>query len=110
MPEHSTPNRRGKVSRLGNTSVNCSACLNIWKFELLHASEAEMRSAGTQVLSRNMPCSRRLLNRRSALAHSFRGYTYLLEGEEIRARAGNNKALLDSAIKTFAAAFPDLDE
>jgi len=50
------------------------------------------------------------MNARSALAHSFRGYTYLLEGDEIRTRAGNSKSLLDSAIKTYAAAFPDLDK
>jgi tetratricopeptide (TPR) repeat protein len=46
----------------------------------------------------------------SALAHSFRGYTYLLEGNELRTKAGNSKALLDTAIKTYAAAFPDLDK
>ena len=50
------------------------------------------------------------MNARSALAHSFRGYTYLLEADEIRARAGNSKSLLESAIKTYAAAFPDLDK
>jgi tetratricopeptide (TPR) repeat protein len=50
------------------------------------------------------------MNPKSALAHSFRGYTYLLEGDELRARAGNNKALLESAIKTYALAFPDLDK
>jgi tetratricopeptide (TPR) repeat protein len=46
---------------------------------------------------------------RSALAHSFRGYTFLLEGNELRTRAGNNKGLLETAVKTYAAAFPDLD-
>lgn len=50
------------------------------------------------------------MNSRSALAYSFRGYTYLLQGDEIRARAGNNKDLLEAAIKTYAAAFPDLDK
>jgi tetratricopeptide (TPR) repeat protein len=49
------------------------------------------------------------MNPRSALAHSFRGYTYLLEGDEVRAHAGNNKTMLDSAVKTYAVAFPDLD-
>ena len=46
----------------------------------------------------------------SALAHSFRGYTFLLEGNELRTRAGNNKGLLETAVKTYAAAFPDLDK